>query len=47
VWKSHWIADLQSFVWTKTVNNIITKLKSGRATLDRVTDAARHEKESF
>lgn len=40
VWASHWNDDPQPFVWTKTVNDIITKVKRGRATLDRVTESA-------
>ena len=37
VWASHWNDDPQPFVWTKTVDDIITKVKRGRAALDRVT----------
>jgi transposase len=40
VWASHWNDDPQPFVWTKTVDDIITKVKRGRATLDRVTESA-------
>lgn len=40
VWASHWNDDPQPFVWTKTVNDIITKVKRGRATLGRVTESA-------
>jgi hypothetical protein len=32
----------QPFVWTKTVDDIITKVKRGRATLDRITESATH-----
>ena len=32
----------QPFGWTKTVDGIITKVKRGRATLDRVTESATH-----
>ncbi len=42
VWASHWNNDPQPFVWTKTVDDIITKVKRGRATLDRVTESATH-----
>ena len=42
VWASHWNNDPQPFVWTKTVNDIITKVKRGRATLNRVTESATH-----
>jgi hypothetical protein len=40
VWASHWNHDLQPFVWTRTVDDSITKVKRGRATLDRVTESA-------
>ena len=40
VWASHWNDDPQPFAWTKTVEEIITKVKRGRATLDRVTESA-------
>jgi hypothetical protein len=42
VWASHWNGDPQPFVWTKTVEDIITKVGRGRATLDRVTESATH-----
>lgn len=42
VWASHWNDDPQPFVWTNTVDDIITKVKRGRATLDRVTESATH-----
>lgn len=40
VWASRWNDNPQPFVWTKTVDDIITKVKRGRATLDRVTESA-------
>ena len=40
VWASHWNDDPQPFAWTKTVEDIITKVKRGRAALDRVTESA-------
>lgn len=40
VWASHWNDNPQPFVWTKTVDDIITKVKRGRAALDRVTESA-------
>ncbi len=40
LWASHWNDDPQPFVWTKTVEDIITKVKRGRATLDRITESA-------
>jgi transposase len=42
VWASHWNDDPRPFAWTKTVDDIITKVKRGRATLDRVTESATH-----
>ena len=42
LWASHWNDDPQPFAWTKTVDDIITKVKRGRATLDRVTESATH-----
>lgn len=42
LWASHWNNDPQPFVWTKTVDDIITKVKRGRATLDRITESATH-----
>ncbi len=42
LWASHWNNDPQPFAWTKTVDDIITKVKRGRATLDRVTESATH-----
>jgi len=42
LWASHWNDDPQPFVWTKSVDDIITKVKRGRATLDRVTESATH-----
>ncbi len=42
VWASHWNQDPQPFVWTKTVDDIIARVRHGRATLDRVTESATH-----
>lgn len=42
LWASHCNDDPQQFVWTKTVEDIITKVKRGRAALDRVTESATH-----
>ena len=39
-WASYWNDDPQPFAWTKTVDDIIAKVKRGRATLDRVTESA-------
>jgi transposase len=40
VWASHWNDDPQPFAWTKNVDDIITKVKRERATLDRVAESA-------
>ena len=38
-WASHWNSNPQPFIWTKTVDDIITKVKLGRAAL---TESATH-----
>jgi transposase len=40
LWASHWNDHPQPFLWTKTANHIIAKVRRGRATLDRVTESA-------
>ena len=35
LWASHWNDDPQPFLWTKTANDIITKVKRGRAALTK------------
>jgi transposase len=40
VWASHWNHDPQPFLWTKNADDIIAKVRRGRATLDRVTESA-------
>ena len=42
VWASHWNDNPQPFVWTKTVDDIITKVKRGRAVLDLVAESSSH-----
>ena len=39
-WASHWNDDPQPFVWTKNVDDIITRVKRGRVILDRVAESA-------
>lgn len=39
LWASHWNNNPQPFAWTKTANDIITKVKRGRAAL---TESATH-----
>jgi len=41
-WTEHWNDDPQPFIWTKTVKEIIAKVKRGRATLTSVTKSATH-----
>ena len=41
-WIANWNDDPQPFAWTKTADQIITKVASGRATLDRITKSATH-----
>ena len=40
VWVSHWNDDPKPFVWTKTANDIIAKVKRGRAALTHPTKSA-------
>ena len=39
-WSAHWNDNPQPFVWTKTAEEIITKVRRGRAALDNVTKSA-------
>ena len=41
VWASHWNDDPKPFVWTKTVDDIITKVKPGRAALNEARRTTR------
>jgi transposase len=41
-WTEHWNDDPNPFIWTKTVKDIIAKVKRGRATLTTVTKSATH-----
>jgi len=41
-WASHWNDDPKPFVWHRTADQIITKVRRGRASLDRVTKCATH-----
>ena len=41
-WAEHWNDDPQPFVWTKTAQEIIAKVKRGRAALTTVTNSATH-----
>ncbi len=39
-WTAHWNADPKPFIWHKTAEEIITKVRRGRATLTRITKSA-------
>jgi transposase len=39
-WAEHWNKDPKPFIWKKTANEIITKVRRGRATLNVVTKTA-------
>ncbi|MCC5953679.1 MAG: IS630 family transposase [Acidimicrobiia bacterium] len=41
-WVSHWNDDPKPFIWTKTANDIIAKVKRGRVALTRQTKSATH-----
>jgi transposase len=41
-WVDHWNDDPKPFIWTKTANEIIDKVRRGRAALDRQTKSATH-----
>lgn len=40
LWAEHWNNDPQPFIWKKTADEIITKVRRGRATLTAVTKSA-------
>ena len=40
LWTEHWNDDPKPFIWHKTAEEIIAKVKRGRAALDRVTESA-------
>jgi transposase len=42
LWAQHWNDDPQPFVWKKTAEEIITKVRRGRATLAEAKSATRH-----
>ena len=42
VWTSHWNDDPKPFVWTKTANDIIAKVRRGRTALNHQTKSATH-----
>lgn len=41
-WVSHWNEDPKPFVWVKTAEDIIEKVRRGRAALDTLTNSATH-----
>lgn len=42
IWAAHWNDDPKPFVWHKTADEIIEKVRRGRATLAQVKTATRH-----
>jgi transposase len=40
VWTEHWNKNPKPFIWHKTAEEIIAKVRRGRAALDRVTESA-------
>ncbi|MFV0317560.1 MAG: IS630 family transposase, partial [Microthrixaceae bacterium] len=42
LWVSQWNDDPKPFVWTKAAEEIIDKVKRGRAALDRKIKSATH-----
>ena len=42
VWAEHWNDNPKPFIWNKTAEDIIAKVKRGRATLTHVTKSATH-----
>jgi transposase len=40
LWTEHWNDNPQPFIWHKTAEEIIAKVRRGRAALDRITDSA-------
>ena len=41
-WTEHWNADPKPFVWHKTADDIVEKVRRGRATLHQIKSATRH-----
>jgi transposase len=42
LWAEHWNDDPKPFIWHKTADDILTKVRRGRATLTQVKSATRH-----
>ena len=42
IWTEHWNDDPKPFVWHKQAEEIIAKVRRGRATLTQVKSATRH-----
>ena len=40
LWTEHWNNDPKPFIWHKTAEDIIAKVRRGRAALDRITESA-------
>ena len=41
-WVENWNDNPEPFIWSRTANDIIDRVASGRATLDRITKSATH-----
>jgi hypothetical protein len=42
LWATHWNDDPQPFLWKKTANEIIEKVRRGRAALTEAKSATHH-----
>jgi transposase len=42
LWTEHWNDDPKPFIWHKTAEEIIAKVKRGRAALNQITESATH-----
>ena len=42
IWAEHWNHDPEPFIWHKTAEEIITKVRRGRAALHQIKSATHH-----
>ncbi|MEO5724836.1 MAG: IS630 family transposase, partial [Ilumatobacteraceae bacterium] len=42
LWTEHWNHDPKPFVWTKTADDIMTKVRRGRDSLHQIKSATQH-----
>jgi len=42
LWARHWNDDLTHFIWTKAADEIIEKVRRGRAALHQIKSATGH-----